>query len=570
MTTLPPTSTKGGHRILAQLGQGGMARIQLALRQGPGGFRKLFVIKEMRSECATDSHASLFLHEARLAALLSHPNVVQAHLVGQELDNCYLEMEYLEGQSLARLVRRVDRDNLPLETHLYILTELLAGLAHAHQLRNLSGLPLHVVHRDVSPGNVFLTYDGQVKLLDFGIAKSIELTDLPSLGSIKGKVGYMSPEQALANHVDHRSDLYSVGVMLWEAIACQPFVPRGEATEQSMAKRRAGYVPSLLSLCPEIEPELLEICQRALALDPKDRYQAARALREDLLEQIGRMTLRPSRESLATLVQRVFAQERKELDAVIAEKIASDESPRDTPLSQSLFRGSGVSSAPGLPKAAPAIIEEHFIPEPKSQKMRNIGIAATALVLGVGVGTLAFRDAEPTKREVATPAAPQAASVVSPRPAPPVKKAAEAKPAPVHFSLRVTPSNAQIILDGQRIGKGQIEKLYPNNAARHHLKLRAPGYQPVERIVVFDRDQSLEISLAPRPRGSRDRKQHKASRPIRRPKTEAPPAQAPAKALPVEKPRPQPPITPKLQAGDDIRKLGKSRTRKIDKENPYQ
>jgi eukaryotic-like serine/threonine-protein kinase len=227
----------GKYKLLARLGQGGMAEVFLAVAFGPSGFNKLLVIKRLRPELAEDSaYLSMFLDEARLAARLNHPNVVQANDVGSIDGQHYLSMEYLDGQPLNRLFTVARTQGLqPTAAYLRLVSDTLAGLHYAHELADYDGTPLNVVHRDVSPHNVFITYDGQVKLVDFGVAKAATHAQRTSTGVVKGKISYMAPEQALSVAVDRRADIFSVGVILWELVTGQRFW--GDRSEIQIPKR---------------------------------------------------------------------------------------------------------------------------------------------------------------------------------------------------------------------------------------------------------------------------------------------------------------------------------------------
>src|SRR5688500_4127745 len=181
------TRAVGKHRVVCELGQGGMANVFLAVAQGTGGVSKLVVLKALRPELASEPDAlAMFLDEARLAAQLNHGNVVQTYEVGQNDDRHVIVMEYLEGQSLAKLVRCAESagQRFPLALHLRVITHVLEGLHYAHEFKGYDGQPLHLVHRDVSPQNVFVTYDGRTKLLDFGIAKAATSTTHTLTGTV--------------------------------------------------------------------------------------------------------------------------------------------------------------------------------------------------------------------------------------------------------------------------------------------------------------------------------------------------------------------------------------------------
>lgn len=186
MTAPDDPNVIGKYHLLATLGRGGMAEVFLAVIQGPAGFSKLVVLKELRPELSSEPEfLSMFLDEARLAARLQHPNVVQTNEVGHEGSRHFIAMEYLDGQPLSRVLSRM-RGQLPLPLHLRVLSETLAALHYAHELRDFDGTPLAVVHRDVTPHNVFVTYDGEVKLVDFGIAKATDSSTETRTGVLKG------------------------------------------------------------------------------------------------------------------------------------------------------------------------------------------------------------------------------------------------------------------------------------------------------------------------------------------------------------------------------------------------
>src|SRR6185436_17380332 len=214
----------GKYRIIALLGQGGMASVFLSVVPGPVGVNKLLVVKLLREEVSHDEDfVAMFVNEARLAARLNHANVVQTYEVGVEGRQHYLAMDYLDGQPLHAVLRKAGRSGVPLEVQVRILAEALAGLHYAHTLRDFDGTDLRVVHRDVSPQNIFVNYDGQVKVVDFGIAKAAGAASNTQSGVFKGKLSYVAPEQAGGDLVDARADVFSVGVMLWEAIARKRF-----------------------------------------------------------------------------------------------------------------------------------------------------------------------------------------------------------------------------------------------------------------------------------------------------------------------------------------------------------
>src|SRR5579859_6512235 len=203
----------GRYRLLAELGEVGMGNVYLAVARGPGGFNKLCVLKVLRPLLAQErASVKSFLSEGRLAVRLSHPNVVQTFEVAENAGRQAIVMEYLEGRSLAQIAERAQGERaMPIAMQLHVLGCVLAGLHYAHELSDFDGKPLGIVHRDVSPQNVFVTFDGQVKLLDFGIAKARHAGSVhTSTGIVKGKIRYMAPEQMSGETVDRRADLFAV------------------------------------------------------------------------------------------------------------------------------------------------------------------------------------------------------------------------------------------------------------------------------------------------------------------------------------------------------------------------
>src|SRR3954465_408509 len=223
MTEAQPR-TIGRYEVLALLGQGGMARVFLATARAPGVAARLVVIKQIRPELASHQEfRSMFFDEVRIAARLNHPNIVHTYEIIEEDGQYSMVMEYLEGHSLSEALSRVGRGQFPFEESLWILSQVLAGLHYGHELRDHDGSTLGVIHQDVSPSNVFITYEGEVKLLDFGVAKA-QGALASSSGNHKGsrgKLGYAAPEQFMGGKIaiDARADVYAVGVMLWEALA---------------------------------------------------------------------------------------------------------------------------------------------------------------------------------------------------------------------------------------------------------------------------------------------------------------------------------------------------------------
>lgn len=298
-----------------------MARAYLAVNRGPGRFHKLAVVKQILPELSKDpSFVAMFLDEARLAAQLHHPNIVQTFDVAEHDGNYLLAMEYLDGLSLTNIYRRIHPRLLPLETHLWVLTQVLTGLHYAHTLCDYDGSPLGVVHRDINPANVLVTYDGDVKVLDFGVAKVRGALAVGTESRIKGKPSYCAPEQLRGAEPDARADVFAVGVMLWEVVAGRR-LNRAATLIEAAKVRLSGREPKIREVRPDVDPMLADICDRAMAMEPRDRFTTAAELRMELESYLG------SRESHGrrTLVERmaeVFAGERLELRGLIERSLA--------------------------------------------------------------------------------------------------------------------------------------------------------------------------------------------------------------------------------------------------------
>lgn len=294
--TAPPSAQVGRYAIVRRLAVGGMAEVYLARARGPHGFARQVVLKRIRPELArTGQFRRMFADEARVAAHLQHVNIAHVLDVGDEDGEPYLVMEYVEGHDVHALLKDAGGRGLPIHVAAAIGLGVAAGLDHAHRRRDAEGRPLGIVHRDVSPSNVMVAFDGNVKLLDFGVAKAQGAREVTRAGTVKGKVEYMSPEQALGLPVDQRSDLFSLGTLLHELlIGSRPFddspvlVPPG--------RQRAGIPPALDALVvrllahePARRPASAEEVSGALdAIARNERLSSSPvALRRYLIERFG-------------------------------------------------------------------------------------------------------------------------------------------------------------------------------------------------------------------------------------------------------------------------------------------
>lgn len=279
------TSGRSRYRFLRRIATGGMAELYLGQVSGVGGVTKHVALKRMLPAHAQDAdYAKMFLAEARLASTLQHPNIVQTYDVIQSGDEYVMVMEYLEGTDLQQLRRLAQAKEIPVtfDHVMYIVRGVLSGLHYAHERpRMIDGRQLGIVHRDVSPQNIFLTYDGGVKLLDFGIARTEQASGTTGSGVLKGKVLYMAPEQCGGGMIDRRTDLYAVGVVLYQLLTGH--VPhRGKNVYDTMRSIIDDPAPSPRLTNADIPPSLESIVLRALQKRPQDRFDSARDMLEEL------------------------------------------------------------------------------------------------------------------------------------------------------------------------------------------------------------------------------------------------------------------------------------------------
>jgi len=416
-----------------------MAEVYLATAKGIEDFERHVVIKRIHAEQARNtSFVQMFLDEARLAASLHHHNIVQVHDIGQDNDEYFYAMEYVHGEDLRALLAKLAKKKLqvPLDHVVTILSAAAAGLHYAHEHRGRDGKPLGLVHRDVSPSNILVDYEGNVKVVDFGIAKATQHGGETRSGVLKGKVSYMSPEQCRGKALDRRSDVYALGIVLYELATVRRLF-KGDSDFMTMSGIVAGKIPPPSSRRPDLPAELEAIIMKALARDPAERFQSAAAMREALEAFASTANLRTSTAALAGFMKQVFGHRREpwlvpdggplveepDFDGSasgIAEVSLSDvesfeisSEPTNAPIVVARKKADSVS-----PTAA-GITPMAWSPSEKPRKQSRAWLAAILLVVAAG-GAFAVTqpwngdDDEPTSAK-----APRGDSHVSVPPAPP-------------------------------------------------------------------------------------------------------------------------------------------------------
>ncbi len=293
------------YRVIDRLASGGMAEVFVAESAGIEGFKKKVAIKRVLPHLSEKKRfIAMFLDEARLSAHLSHSNVVQVFDIGIGDNTYFIVMEYVHGADLKQVIKHV-RDQgktLPIEAAIYICAKMCEGLAYAHELSGEHGENLNVVHRDISPPNVLCSEHGEIKIVDFGLAKASTQLEKSEAGIIKGKFSYLSPEAAHGHEVDARADIFAVGIMLWEMLAGRRLF-QGKTDYETVKQVQAARVPPITQLCPSADAHLESILARALARERDARYASARALGMDLTRYLYKLGRPVSAFDIAELVR---------------------------------------------------------------------------------------------------------------------------------------------------------------------------------------------------------------------------------------------------------------------------
>jgi serine/threonine-protein kinase len=507
----------GKYRLIASLGEGGMASVYLAIVEGRAGFQKLVVVKVMRDSLGRDADAlTMFEQEARVASRLNHPNIVQTNEVGEDGGAHYLTMEYLEGQPLQRILAENGRgEPLPLSLHARILADALAGLHYAHECTDFDGKPLNLVHRDVSPHNVFVTYDGSVKIIDFGIAKSSLDDSKTATGILKGKLGYMAPEQLMGIPVDRRVDVYAIGIMLWEAAAGQR-LRKAKAEAPLLHSILNDEVPSPRAINVACPRGLAAICLKALARDRDQRYATAQELQyeiETFLEstEIASAGIKHLNRSIGSLVSTKFAQERERIRQLVERRLGGATGVMPAPTSgfdgivdvSNVGLGEGKGGAADASGSAPVATSSGPLASPaRSRRARQARLAAivgaSVLVAG-GLAAMAMRSRAPANLAAGTPAPSTSAATEASAVAPETSATSAQQPGAagtVRISISAAPPTAQILVDGKPAPGNPAALDAPrDDATQHSIRVEAAGFASQTRSVAFDRNLDLVFTM---------------------------------------------------------------------------
>jgi serine/threonine protein kinase len=398
-TGLAPSSGSirrlGGYELRAKIADGGMAEVHVARRIAEPGAGEVVAIKMIREQFARNKEfVTMFMDEAKIVARLRHPNIIRYYELGSEDDHLFLAMELLFGQSLWSLwdACRARGVRLRYDMIAWIGARVADGLHYAHQLVDEQGRPLDIVHRDVNATNIFVTYEGDIKVIDFGLAKAANRASKTAAGVIKGKVAYMSPEQAVGAPIDRRTDIFALGTTLWE-LACDRRLFKRTDDVETLRRVHAAEVPDATRIVDGFPPELWHVLARALAREKDERYRTAADLARDLDRVAGPMAAGGGARHVAKVMRELFADDHQRQVSWVAD--ASGPEPTRTvgaPLKRPSTFWSGDEDAVLVPSRplAPSTPSTGFDARAIAPRSRSLQYAAIALGVAVVLAILLF------------------------------------------------------------------------------------------------------------------------------------------------------------------------------------
>ncbi len=397
----------GQYELIEPIATGGMAEVYRARMKGVEGFQKIVAIKRILAHLTdNDEFVTMFVDEAKLAAQLQHPNIIHIYDLGKIDRSYYIAMEYIDGKDLRSILRTLDekKARLPLGLALFIGSRLAAALDYAHRKRDLQGTAMALVHRDVSPQNVLISYDGDIKLCDFGIAKAASKASHTRAGALKGKLQYMSPEQAWGRDIDHRSDIFSLGLVLYEMLTGRKaFV--GDSELSILEQVRAPRLVQPRDVDPSIPPEVERVVLKALKENREERYQTAADLASDLVNILQSIRPAPGASELGSFLADLVGRERPVTVAAAPAARPAPPPPPAPPVAPRPAPGGPPKPKPELriPVMAPVKEETPAEVVPPPSGIRPGPVLAVVLVVLAIVAVVLYMTR--TKRPAASPAA---------------------------------------------------------------------------------------------------------------------------------------------------------------------
>ena len=448
----------GRYELLLELGRGGMAVLHLARAQGVGGFTRLFAIKQILPHLAVDPpFVEMFLNEGRIAARLSHPNLCPVFDLGQDRGELYLVMEYLDGVPWDALAAAAPRDARGLALTAGVLAQACEGLHYAHTFRDVDGTPLAIIHRDVSPQNLFVSADGVCRVLDFGVSKIASDRRRTDTGLLKGKLPYMAPEQLHGEVADSRADIWAVGVMLWEALTGERLFDRATdfLTYQAIID---APIPSVTTGGLRYPAAVDAVIARALGRDRDTRYPTARELARDLQRVAGDVGGAATREQIADAVVALCGDKLETRRRAIAAAIASRSTSRppdpssrpslpSAPQSEQAARDSATGTGEAAETISMMMRRDAIVVERPRRKRWQLAVLGLAAMAAVAAAIVAWRapsgssstTAEPVARaSTTTAAAPERTASAAPEGANAAPDRTDSAPAPAEAPIART------------------------------------------------------------------------------------------------------------------------------------
>lgn len=482
--------TFGPYRLAGLIARGGMAELYLAIRDH-SSVRQVLALKRILPGAGDpELFHRMFVQEAALTARLEHPNIVRVVDFGEVEGQVYLAMEYLPGEDLERILQRYGGagTRMPLRMAAELVRGMAAGLGHAHGLSDDDGHPLHLVHRDVTPSNVVVTYQGFTKLVDFGIAKARNGSLKTSVGTIKGKLAYLPPEAFTRSSVDARGDVYSAGCVLWEMmVGTRPFDAPNDAALMSSIVH--GSLPDVREVAPDVDDTLAGLCMRALAKEPEDRFPSASHLEEALDDYLDATGGHLAPRQIAQWMTGLFGPEvaQAKLDAASGSRLSTA-----LPLILATVPGSASASmvsqrsgrvTPGAPPSASVrSVPPPIVAAPPERPLRPWVPLGVVVASAMGVVALTGAGLWVMSAEGAAPPAVEEPTVT--------------------MEVTSTPEGAAVFVDGEPLGRltpTRLGSLRPGTALL--LGVQLAGYEGDERRVVPGQGPTEEsFSLVPRRR----------------------------------------------------------------------
>jgi serine/threonine protein kinase len=501
----PRLQRYGRYVLVDRLGAGGMAEVFRSVVIGPEQFERVVVVKRILPHLTENpSFVKMFIDEATLCGRLSHPNIIQVYEFGREEGQYFIAMEYLEGLNLANVLGDMAEraENVPVNLAADVLRQTCLGLGYAHALAGADGKPLNIIHRDVTPSNIMISYAGAVKILDFGIARVANMARVSSTdaGQVKGKSSYLAPEQVRGAPFDHRVDIFAAGIVLHETLTGRRLF-KGANPVHTLELIEKLPVPPPSRLNKAVPARLDEIVLRALERDPDRRYQSALEMAEDLESFL--IENRYSSQDVGRFMRSLFAGDmlagaampHEEIRALASAPVPTVETTPPVAVTTELTPAPRPPSSGGLPAMGSPPVSLANWPGGGAVRGRRalLVVAAVGALLVGAAATLLLRPAAQTAGETRP-----AVSTAPP-------------PATVTLSLTSDPSAAEVYRAGQAqpLGRTPLSVTMPFGHTPVELMIAKDGFVPAQLTVIPDQSRPFLVSLAPLPAAMPDESAHR-------------------------------------------------------------